>query len=270
MQSPHDTNLVAEFREQYIREKLPAFLYHYTSIEGFKGIIDSKEIWATNAACIASDPSELTIAKNIALEILQEEETGFKGRDELYHFCKNTIKNSDRSKEFMHICSFTEEKDLLSQWRAYCPNGGVSLCFDTDPYTQRIDRLSPPTINEQYLNECIYEHEQHEEIMRNLFDFLLKQPASSTEPESGFLKSFLSNMIKTFSYSFKHMSFKEEKEWRLCYFPPDNDSVRHRTKDSMLIPYLPFRSVRSNHSLEGTSNFLGWFLGRSMVPSPRL
>jgi len=239
MQSQHNTDLVAPFRERYIKEELPAYLYHYAPIEGFKGIIDSKEIWATVAAYIASDPTELTIAKDIALEILEEEKGRFDGRDELYVFCKNRIENSDHSKDFKCICSFTEEKDLLSQWRAYCPNGGVSLCFDTKAFVQEIDYSIPPTINEQYLYKCIYEHEQQKEIMRNLFIFLLEQPLPSPEFEMRKLKPFFISMIQTFSYSFKHASFKEEKEWRLCYFPPD-ESIRYRTKGSMLIPYISF------------------------------
>ncbi|MBL7152260.1 MAG: DUF2971 domain-containing protein [Phycisphaerae bacterium] len=248
MQSQHNTDLVAQFRERYIKEELPAYLYHYAPIEGFKGIIDSKEIWATVAAYIASDPTELTIAKDIALEILEEEKGRFDGRDELNVFCKNKIENSDHSNESKCICSFTEEKDLLSQWRAYCPKGGVSLCFDTKAFVQEIDLSSPPTINEQYLYKCIYEREQQKKTMRDLFEFLLKQPSPSTPRERGKLESFLSKMIQTFSYSFKHASFKEEKEWRLCYFPTD-ESIRHRTKGSMQIPYISFSIEPAIHSV---------------------
>jgi hypothetical protein len=58
-------------------------------------------------------------------------------------------------------------------------------------------------------------------------------------------------MIQTFSYSFKHKSFEEEKEWRLCLSSPsDNERIKYRVKDSMLMPYLPIRMVnREDHSI---------------------
>jgi hypothetical protein len=80
--------------------------------------------------------------------------------------------------------------------------------------------------------------------MRALFIFLLEQTECT-----GQLDSFFWNMIRAFSYSFKHKSFEEEKEWRLCCFPEDYQ-LKYRTKHSMLIPYLPFLIVDNNdHSI---------------------
>lgn len=235
--------LVREFRKDVIKEDLPDCLYHYTSIEGFKGIIDKKEIWATSADSLHNDPTEITIAKTIARKILDEKD--FSGKDELYNKCKESIENSDRSKEFQCICSFSEEENLLSQWRAYCPTGGVSIGFsmprigDNKQYLEIKDGLhhNDYYAHETYCYKCIYDLQEQEQKMRKLFDSLLERTENI-----GLLGGFFGKMIQTFSYTFKHKSFEEEKEWRLCCFALD-DQLKYRTKHSMLIPYLPFLIV---------------------------
>jgi len=243
------TNLVQEFGDQFIKENLPDVLYHYTSIEGFKGIIDDKEIRATAADYLLNDPTEITIAKTIALEILREREKDFKGKEELYDSCKKSVENSDSSKEFQCICSFSEEGDLLSQWRAYCPKGGVSIGFSVPKiggnnqhlYTKEGSYHNRYYVHENYIYKCIYDPQEQRQRMKDLFDFVLKR----TE-DVRILKTFFWNMIRTFSYSFKHESFKEEKEWRLCCFTwSDDNQIKYRVKDSMLIPYLPFLAVEN-------------------------
>jgi len=244
--NPH--NLVAKFREQYIEDSLPDFLYHYTSIEALKSIINNGEIYATVADYIASDPSEITIAKTIALKILNKRKKDFNGKKRLYENCKKAIESSDRSKDIQCICSLSEEENLLSQWRAYCPKGGVSIGFsgdrirknNGDPCIQNgtsVDNYND-YIREDYLYKCIYEPEEQKRKINQLFDFFLEQNISLIGP---FWK-----MIQSFSYSFKHESFKEEKEWRLAYWP-DKNKLKDRVKDSTLIPYWPFLTVDHNN-----------------------
>ena len=242
------TNLVEEFRKQFITEDLPEFLYHYTSIEGFKGIIDSKQIWATAADYLLNDPTEITIAKTIASKKLKERKNDFSGRNKLYDKCKTTIASSDTSKEYQFVCSFSSEKDLLSQWRAYCPQGGVSIGFSVPRIGENNQYLYIRNgchhhnyyVHENYLYKCIYDRKEQEKKISDLFDFLLKN-ADVAEAQ---LEGFLRKMIQTFSYSFKHESFGEEKEWRLCCFVwSDDKQIKYRVKDSMLIPYLPFGTV---------------------------
>ncbi len=248
-------NLVEEFRKQFITEDLPIFLYHYTSIENFKGIVDSKKIWATAADYFLNDPTEITIFKSIAPKILEERKKDFIGKKELYEKCKKIIESSDTGKEYQFVCSFTEEGDLLSQWRAYCPKGGVSIGFfvpqisGNDQYLE-IKNGSPHNyyyVHENYIYKCIYDTQKQERKINDLLDFLVQH----ADVGKGQLVGFINKMIQTFSYSFKHKSFKEEKEWRLCCFAlSDEKQIKYRIKDSMLIPYLPFGIVdKENRSI---------------------
>jgi hypothetical protein len=240
-------NLIQEFRDRLIKADIPLEgLHHYTSIDGFKGIIDSKEIWATSANYLLNDPTETTLARKIALEVLEERKKDFAGNKILYENCKDLIITTSSSKEFVCIFSFSEEGDLLSQWRAYCPKGGVSISFNI--YGQRDIKYNTKElkIDERYFYKCIYDPQEQKQQINNLFDFLLEHANTPRIVDGFFLK-----MMQTFSYSFKHESFKEEKEWRLCYFySPEYDQLRYRTKYSMLIPCLPFSILDNNgHSI---------------------
>lgn len=240
-------NLVPEFRKQFIKEDLPVFLYHYTSIEAFKSIIDNGEIWATAANYLLNDPTEMTHAEKIVLETLKERKERFK-EEGLYERFENVIKGDNALKQYVCVFSFTEEEDLLSQWREYCPKGGVSIGFSGDKIKRNIGDacIQDGTyvenyndyIREAYIYKCIYEPKEQRQKINELFDFLLKHTDFQ-------LYGFFSKMIQTFSYSFKHISFKEENEWRLVYWPDEN-KLKYRVKDSILIPYFPFLTIDHN------------------------
>jgi len=76
-------------------------LYHYTSIEVFHNIIDNCEFWAHNTR-FSNDYSE---EKVVSEQILK----------------KN---NYTSDNYFICLC---KKGDLLSQWRGYCSDGGVSI-----------------------------------------------------------------------------------------------------------------------------------------------
>ena len=217
-------------------------MYHYTSIEGFKGIIDSKEIWATDATNIASDPSELTHAKEIARKILRERKRDFNGKEGLYKCCENAIKGLDGFKEFLCICSFSAKEDSLNQWRAYCPEEGVSVGFSVPKISENNQYLNNYYVNEAYIYKCIYKEKEQRLKINQLFDFLLERTEDTRQ-----LNSLFDIMLQTFSYSFKHKSFEEESEWRLvCFICADDGQRKYRVEDSMSIPYLPFLIVDNN------------------------
>ena len=244
-------NLVSEFRKQFIKEDLPNFLYHYTSIKAFKSIIDNKEIWATAANYLLNDPTEMTHAEKIALETLQKRKNDFSGKNELYDKCKTIIEGGDDIKEYLFVFSFTEEEDLLSQWRGYCPKGGISIGFSVPKISENNQYLEIKNgsyynnyyVHENYLYKCIYKEEEQRLKINQLFDFLLERTEDTRK-----LNGFFNKMLQTFSYSFKHESFGEESEWRLvCFLFTDDDQLKYRVKDSMLIPYLPFLIIDHNN-----------------------
>ncbi len=110
-------------------------LYHYTSLDGLLGIIKDKAIWATNILYL-NDASEINYSKRLLIDqiyaykndILMDKESIYKLKfiDKLIDNINEYITDKEHSGFF--VCSFSEKKDLLSQWRGYCPEGiGLSL-----------------------------------------------------------------------------------------------------------------------------------------------
>jgi hypothetical protein len=97
-------------------------LFHYTSLEGLLGIIESQSIWATNVLYL-NDASEL----NYLIKLLIEEVSNVKEKIPVdskglgkFSFFDGIIENIEKFISHPYrfsffVCSFSEEKDLLSQ-----------------------------------------------------------------------------------------------------------------------------------------------------------
>jgi hypothetical protein len=92
----------------------PEVLYHYTSADGLLGIIQSRQIWPTNALYL-NDTSELSHATKILAEELEAMPLRLKPNAGTFSM---TIPVYSKDLPLDHfISSFCEDKDLLSQWR---------------------------------------------------------------------------------------------------------------------------------------------------------
>lgn len=244
MSAENIINLGKDLRKIFTADKTPDYLYHYTSLDGFKGIIESKEVWATGAHCLLSDPTEITIAREITLKMLKERKKDFDKRD-IYEIWVNAIEEWIKMKQDTFVFSLTEKEDLLSQWRAYCPKGGVSIGFSIAKISENkqyhvMNGSSPNYLmHESLLYKCVYSEQKQREKINEMFDLFLSQKYWNIPPN--LLKSQIWNAIRFLSYSFKHQSFEEEQEWRLCLFSCGEENLlKYKVVDSMLIPYVSF------------------------------
>lgn len=128
------------------------------------------------------------------------------------------------------ILSLSSGKDLLSQWRGYCPKtGGYALEFEIPD-----DSL---IFSEEFkLRPCIYEESKKIDEASSLFErtrshMLQDSPRKSTKLRT--LATIWSNIA-----SFKHHGFQEEREYRVPIFHKKNMPVKFRTRDSLIIPYI--------------------------------
>ena len=106
------------------KRKVNRTLYHYTSQEGFLGILKTNEIWATNAQYL-NDTKEMNYAISLVNDRIYKNNSIEKHK---LNGLKEAI--NDLPGVNICVCSFTEKGDLLSQWRGYGSNGsGMSLGF---------------------------------------------------------------------------------------------------------------------------------------------
>lgn len=156
------------------------------------------------------------------------------------------------------VCSFSEEGDFLSQWRAYGNDGkGLSIGLNST--------LLENDANDFILGKCVYDcNLQYQICLRFLKDLLGGVEVRSLEFDfPQILLENVENFIYVVGIFLKHPAFEYEKEWRLVsgvnslYSPKWNFRPTERGLSSFLILELPsvFSRERDDESRETTPHF---------------
>lgn len=153
----------------------------------------------------------------------------------------------------IYVCSFSEEKDLLSQWRGYTQNGiGFSIGFDFEHIYPLLDK------QKFTISQCIYDESTQYSIIQEMINiFVTNFLNSEKEPYKDRLyvyEEYYENFINDFiqiAPILKHPSYEEEKEWRLISKPisSDNMDVDYRAGASMLIPYYKLNLCEEGNTM---------------------
>src|SRR5271168_1741603 len=109
-------------------------LWHYTTQDGMRGILESGTLRASDIYHL-NDPGEVTHGLEPALRALGIE--GRRGPPEMGLFAQHvSAVLRDRISEVANffVLSFSTDGDYLPQWQAYAENGhAYALCFDGIP-----------------------------------------------------------------------------------------------------------------------------------------
>jgi hypothetical protein len=222
----------------------PPTLFHYTRQAGLLGVLRADSLWATKIHYL-NDSSEYEFALQIASDILKqrldnEQNPRERGKIECL---RNNISGIER----LNVCvvSFSEDSDLLSQWRAYGgTKGGYALGF----YTSRL--LEQSAEQGFFLRRCVYEEQEQRELIADLIQESLGTEFNTEEgyvdpdrprtlitlPTDGDFQAHLATLAPIL----KNKSFKEEREWRLISKAVSVLRMSFREGYSMLIPYVEF------------------------------
>jgi len=214
-------------------------LYQYTSASGLKGIVENQSLWLTHIL-YQNDTRELYDGLDLIKRVLDEEYFGL-GNDFI----------SDPALVNIYTASFTEERDLLSQWRGYCPRGGYSYELNPELFTPL--SMWP---NDLVLRKCIYtEAEKIELIKKSIVGvepqdyraYKRRLEAGMTMPHSKEKYRISENIYNNIGLM-KDDAFREEKEWRLMThhitrtpsisFRAMQRDYKIRISNEKLIPYL--------------------------------
>jgi hypothetical protein len=234
---------------------VPHELWHYTTVDGLRGIVSSGKVWATEAR-FTSDPTEYVFLRNAAIEFLkaeqQKQRLGSVGLDadallELIniHYEKGVLSPGFAD---VFIASFSAAEDLKSQWIDYGMGyTGVSIAFD-------LQQARPPNELDSSvtLAPCVYKKDRQEELVREPVERFL-EPVDALQdlndrnsaikrtwpivesiwpnagagpflpiPSSAQIHELLQKGAKDMSRElfvlashFKNPKFEEEHEWRL-------------------------------------------------------
>ena len=221
-------------------------VYHYTNANGLIGIVNSKQLWATKIQYL-DDKSELIHAFSVAESIIHrmKRETNNDHVEELLERIPEDFERVEHVNVF--VFSFSSVRDLLSQWRAYCPDGGYALGFDPRVIEKLANRQGFKFV------KCVYNEKEQESIVeRNLKDHLssfqenLKTAKNGEEKDRLIVDSSRQavGMLASVSPIFKHPSFMEEQEFRLVseLKASTDKAINCRNKLNLVIPYYEFAS----------------------------
>ncbi|MCU1302002.1 MAG: hypothetical protein JWQ87_2286 [Candidatus Sulfotelmatobacter sp.] len=256
---------------QYSYEPPPnTILYHYTSAEGLKGIIESNELWSTSAYYL-NDSAEMFYGYDVLKEVLDQWlSNNSRSEDSITLGLARQLRSSfqdlfeKRLLKPVYLTCFCEEDNLLSQWRAYGQSGGYSIGFRVLPKVGVFgERLVPePNIYTCRWTRVEYERTKQAEICRNILDpifAMLDEPtmtqamrAVSEHPFLGYQKLFTETMDVLLEeiVRFKSEAFKVEKEWRAVVRQRESSKqgtddggktpvpVHFRTSRGTLVPYV--------------------------------
>ncbi len=229
------------------------FLYHYTSQQGLIGIVMSKKLWATNIMYM-NNSTELLYAIELAKESVKATLVGLSGEESrfLEKFENDLITLPEQDRQGVYVCSFSEESDLLSQWRGYCSEGnGFSLGFN-------FNSILSDTILRQHckLIQCNYNPKKQREMIDNYIEESLMQFRAYFRKRK-VIELSLHNIMTLYKFfeiasGIKHPAFEEEREWRLVFGPTPItfEEIKIRHGKMTIIPYLEIELTEDDRPLE--------------------
>lgn len=229
----------------------PALLYHYTSFEKFLSMLQSRKLRASDARYL-NDTSEVDYGFEKAKERIESHSPG--------------LMAEENSRAF--LCCFSREGNLLSQWRAYCPAGGVSIGFSRDA----LMKIAEPQLFA--LKRCAYTDDEIESLLNALDDEVLREkvmPHPTGSSASGF-RTQVWHWAFQAACQIKHRDFFAEHEWRLMYttlFQNGAERIKVMSSGSWLRPYIELdMCIDSKKCYDGNDPYL-WDIGiRDIVVGP--
>jgi hypothetical protein len=235
----------------------PQHLYHYTSISGLEGILTSRSLWASQIHFL-NDTQEFRYSIEIFRKVLSQlrkeypipvlraigptplptDPEGLLGM--FYNSAENFLFHELFAKTPICVFSLSENGDLLTQWRGYCPpGGGYSIGFSSKRLIQFLKTL------DLYIERYLYDDKEQEAIVKGIVtksgEKFLKTFTGLPEEAEKITQGCLVDLFMDFSRVaaiLKHPSFYEECEWRIISGPIENRHMSFRVGKSMLIPYF--------------------------------
>jgi hypothetical protein len=206
----------------------PPIVYHYTTQEGFRSILHTKTIWASNALYL-SDSSEINYGIDVVNDVLDRRLAAAATHD-VARWNEVTTGRRDSS---IYVAAFSAERDDLSQWQAYGGRSGYCLAFETATL-DLIRHVAEPV---GFFLRCLYSEAEQRAAAAELFDLLEPAFASMTPDQ---IRSVFNELLTMTAACVKHPSFQAEREWRLVFLAPAQSSLKQefRSGRTFLIPYV--------------------------------
>jgi hypothetical protein len=243
-------------------------LFHYTTINGLKGILENRTLWLGHAACF-KDASEIKYGRNLLINIVQNT-IHRESRKDIQDLLQNIILHAEAftSNSIHHpfICCFCESSNLLSQWREYAGRGGgYCLGFEFTSATRIASSLENKGDEKRpFLRKVIYDEKLQRELIQKYLEDVINATKRALDTSNhnmtidpihrcSVMAVQAVNLFLDMLACFKHPAFASEEEWRLIwvtaeFFKPEN--LRFREENGELYPYRPLYLYEGENSAE--------------------
>jgi hypothetical protein len=212
--------------------RIPPTLYHYTSVEGLKGIIESGGLWA---ACVYHQPPELAYGLDLSRRVICELAKEKPSRQNEIATLQSALDTLELAVDegflsFPYISCLCDSPKCLGMWRHYAANGYCVGLVGNKLY-QALKGVEP--LNRPALYDVVYDEREQRRIIRETVDrWLLDEPA--TYP------NYAASLLYFHVVRFKGPWFREEREWRIIRdtslgSPPE---LRFRTRSDEILSYV--------------------------------
>lgn len=225
----------------------PEIVYHYTSLEGFLGIVKSRSVWMTDFAYL-NDRREVRYGLDLLLGAVNEMR-GTATRGDVQNLLSAWKEKLEASTNRVCITSFSGDNDSLSQWRAYGP---IAIGFPVHPLALHVDqgRLQPVE----------YDPSTQEKLVQVYVHHLVSAFEADTDGNRLERISDVyhkSDRLLELAVFFKDHAFRTENEYRLVYidypdvlsrFGVSSPPRSFRVARGRIIPYVASTEVlKSEH-----------------------
>lgn len=265
------------YKEKLMYEGVKDPIYHYTDITGFRGIIQNQEFWMSNINFM-NDKEEFLNGIYICHEIISalmssishvpESDIAKEYLEEIQKVLENSEKSDNISHKDIYAMSFCREGDLLSQWRGYGKENGISIGFHAKELEKKNlilncrDEQIPKNGSEyaaieddrrsrMQLQEVIYQNEIKNDYLKDMISFGLEN-AEIFCADGLYRPEYVANQILDLLFAvcpiFKNGSFFSEEECRLIYVSHREQEqkyhpIEYREKHGIIIPFIRFKLV---------------------------
>jgi hypothetical protein len=212
-------------------------LYHYTSLSGLLGIVDTQLLRASDIRYM-NDSVELRHTLDLLSSHIRGRIRDGTDQPELLTQLLDWLSSRVTGGPMLFGASFRANGNLLSQWRGYSVHGkGVSLGFAPRDIRQCADRQG------FQVARCIYDATVQQSLIERIVDAVETMASTPGVDARETLFEVIEGRLLSIAAVLKHPSFEEEQEWRIV--SPviqrlEEHPIHFREGASMLVPYFAF------------------------------
>ena len=255
---------IADIKYVYIdQKKEEMILYHYTSGESLKGIIEDKELRITKSEFL-NDKGEIKYTHSTIIKIIDEFISDNPAEEEVEF--KKVIQTGIDTEEFLadsYVMPLSTNKDSNLLWSNYANNDGYNMGFRYPG----IEKILNENINgnkddasEQVSvilsSKVIYDEEQQRTFLcKEIIDmYKIYMYCRKTEQLHKFYEYISKSKVNIFLHSlfFKANCFKQEEEFRVVIMPGNkarnSNNIKCRFTSGVFIPYFKSSIVNNEDS----------------------